>query len=585
MLKLPDDASILDIQYGKDPMLDAMLLHFMTENNLEYTIDPMKNASAEQLRFVVSVAKNSFFAPCSDWMFLQLLKPGLPRELLREYLIRWKAIMRLARAHVTDRYERRKILGLCRHKFRLALSSPIMLPSRLMKRMLTILLSQSRIDDPCRAQKRELNHRAAELLSGPFVDSMVNFCPVDRFDCTRIEDLRRELDMLELYRMLALSTLPELWDKLPPGEDKKLMKTELAEGQEYVETIGKVMKNAEARMTILYMPSNSGSVLFDILAAKALVRQGHKVIMALKEGFYFTAPTFWDQEQDPELAEAFAGANARFLPEDRLSKNDLLKALRENSFVVISDGTRERFNPFRLSVSMSRAWKESDLVIAKGYFNYRRLMMTTHDYTRDILCVFRDPDNALRVDFRPKAKGSVKFGERYISAQAEAIINEMRQAKARGQTVMFFSGIIGSIPGQTQKAIQIINALVKDLRHRLDEVYIINPGEHFEEGMDADDLMFMWEKVQRSGYIDVWRFQTTEDIERGFELLSERVPPVWAGKDSTYSTGCTKEMHIALDVQRSHPELQIIGPSPDKFFRRREYGVGKFCDVAIDSCD
>jgi hypothetical protein len=63
------------------------------------------------------------------------------------------------------------------------------------------------------------------------------------------------------------------------------------------------------------------------------------------------------------------------------------------------------------------------------------------------------------------------------------------------------------------------------------------------------------------------------------------VPPVWAGKDATYSTGCTKEMHIALDVQRRQPELQIIGPSPEKFFRRREYGVGKFCDVAIDKCD
>jgi hypothetical protein len=63
-----------------------------------------------------------------------------------------------------------------------------------------------------------------------------------------------------------------------------------------------------------------------------------------------------------------------------------------------------------------------------------------------------------------------------------------------------------------------------------------------------------------------------------------KVPPVWAGKDATYSTGCTKEMHIALDVQRQHPELQIIGPDPEKFFRRREYGVGKFCDVAIDEC-
>lgn len=67
--------------------------------------------------------------------------------------------------------------------------------------------------------------------------------------------------------------------------------------------------------------------------------------------------------------------------------------------------------------------------------------------------------------------------------------------------------------------------------------------------------------------------------------MGEKVPPVWTGKDSTYSTGCTKEMHIALDMQKQYRELQIIGPSSEKFFRRREYGVGKFCDVAIDACD
>jgi len=34
-------------------------------------------------------------------------------------------------------------------------------------------------------------------------------------------------------------------------------------------------------------------------------------------------------------------------------------------------------------------------------------------------------------------------------------------------------------------------------------------------------------------------------------------------------------------MQRTHPEMQIIGPNPEKFFRRREYGVGKFFDAAI----
>ena len=37
---------------------------------------------------------------------------------------------------------------------------------------------------------------------------------------------------------------------------------------------------------------------------------------------------------------------------------------------------------------------------------------------------------------------------------------------------------------------------------------------------------------------------------------------------------CTKEMQIALSVQKRQPELQIIGPAPEEFLRRREYGVG-----------
>jgi hypothetical protein len=110
---------------------------------------------------------------------------------------------------------------------------------------------------------------------------------------------------------------------------------------------------------------------------------------------------------------------------------------------------------------------------------------------------------------------------------------------------------------------------------------VINPAEHFVEGMDGDDLMFMWERVQRSGFIDVWRFQTGQDIEKSFELMGEAVPAEWHGKDATFSTGCTKEMHIALDMQIEHPEMQIVGPDPKRFFRRMEYGVGKYFDARI----
>ena len=44
-------------------------------------------------------------------------------------------------------------------------------------------------------------------------------------------------------------------------------------------------------------------------------------------------------------------------------------------------------------------------------------------------------------------------------------------------------------------------------------------------------------------------------------------------------------LRIALDMQRSHPELQIVGPGPEKFFRRGDYGVGKFFDATISNAN
>jgi hypothetical protein len=146
---------------------------------------------------------------------------------------------------------------------------------------------------------------------------------------------------------------------------------------------------------------------------------------------------------------------------------------------------------------------------------------------------------------------------------------------------MFYSAIVGSIPGQLEQAKKILNVFVAHLRSTMDNVVIINPGEHFEEGMDADDLMYMWEIFQRSGMIDIWRFQTVQDIEKAFALMQMKVPPEWTGKDATYSTGCTKEMEIAMDMQKKYPEMQIIGPPWERFLRRKEYGVGKLYDRVL----
>lgn len=148
-------------------------------------------------------------------------------------------------------------------------------------------------------------------------------------------------------------------------------------------------------------------------------------------------------------------------------------------------------------------------------------------------------------------------------------------------TVMFYSGIIGSIPGKIDVAKEIMGLFIQDLNQLSADLFIINPSKYYEPGMDADDLMYMWEIVQKSGHIDIWRFQTADDITDSFALMNKKVPPEWIGKDSTYSTGCTKEMRIAQEVQKKNPEMQLIGPSLDKFMRRDEYGVGSMYDQRL----
>lgn len=583
MAKLPQTDSVLDVASGRDPYLDSLLLHFMTENGLEYTIDPVKNASGEQIRFMVACRGGTFYSPCSDWMFFELLEADMSPELKEIYLEVWRRIMRLTRQFCPDRYLKRKILALCRYKFQMAMDACIVVPSRLMKRMITIFMTQSGIDDPYRDLKRKRTEAGDKVVKSDGWDRVLNDCPPMPEQCDRLDLARFELDFLEFKRLLAMSALEDYSSTegyfTALGDPGREIESRSADFEPLRDLL---CGDTVTPKKILYLPYRSSGIVFDLELIRALLRQGHSVVLALKEGFYFDAPSFWDVEGDPVLTERLHGA--RFLSEVNITKNELLREMREHSFVVISDGTRERFNPYRMSVALARAWKESDLVIAKGYGHYRRLFETEHSYTRDVFCYFRDADGRLRLEFRPKAEWVRSFSESYITAKADELIREMRHARAEGNTVMFYSGVIGSVPGQTSVAIDVMNTFVGYLRDRLDKVHIINPAEHFEEGMDADDLMFMWEKVQRSGYLGVWRFQSVADIDKSFELMGRKVPPVWAGKDATYSTGCTKEMNIALEVQREQRELQIIGPSPEKFFRRREYGVGKFCDVTIDGC-
>ncbi len=406
---LPDFTSIKGINYGEDPVFDAWLLHFMTANHLESFIDPVKNASPEQLRFMVALDENQVFAPCSDWQFKRLVTPGLETDLLKVYASVWLALVKLVKNHVSDRYQRRLILNLCRHKFRQALDSSIMIPWRLLKGMITIFLSRSGLDDPYRNRKSILFSRGKAFVESDFFRRAIESCPYPVPECECLEDMRFELDMIELERIFRLASLPDQWSQdLFTGDFEQYSKMYSKDDVDF-SPVRDTFHGNSTGLKILYLPDETGGLMADLLMIKSLLRQGHSVILSLREGFCFDNPTFWDRDTDPLLAEALKGA--LFISENRISKNDLLASLRQNPFAVISDGTRERLNLVRCSVTFARAWKESDLVLAKGWGNRRRLIGNTHLFTRDVICFYRTLKGEFRLEFKAKSANVRKFSE------------------------------------------------------------------------------------------------------------------------------------------------------------------------------
>ena len=577
MSNLPEIKRVSDIRTGEDPVLEAWLYHFMTENNIEYLLNPSIVASPEQMRFMVALEDNQTYLPCDDELFFLIYRQQ-GAELSEEYLKTWRFITTLVQTYDMSEEERNRILAFCRYRFNLFFSERMVLPSRMVKRLLTIVLTQCGDPDPFKERKREANDKVLALMRDPAFLDVLHRCPQQVSECSTIPLLRWGLHNLEIARLLVLSTFDSIWKGEMPSLEE--IESELDRSTEACRNISTVFGPEDSpRKKVLYIPDVAGSFVFDLALIRSLLRQGHQVMLTLKDAFYFDSPTVWDIESEAQFAEVCEKGHV--VHNDALTKNDLLHLLREYKFIILSDGLSEQLNFYRASVSFARAWKECDVVVAKGRRNSRLLLGSSHLFTRDILCCWRGTDGRFQMDIKAKAPWVKQFPEQEILVQARQIIADMRQAKDDGKTVMFYSAIIGSIPGQTKVAIELVTAFVNDLRARLENTFIINPAEHFEEGMDGDDLMFMWEYVQRSGLLDVWRFQTVEDIERSFALLGQKVPSAWSGKDSTFSTGCTKEMRIAIDEQTKHPEMQIIGPSSEKFFRRRDYGVGKYFDAIL----
>ncbi len=567
-----------EVFLGKDMYFDAWLYNFMIENNFAYHMNRELVASPEQMAFMVALEENEVYIPCSEEHFQFLTQPHMSRQLRDQYARVWLTVVKMLRTFEPQRAVRRRVLAFCRLRFQQFLKNHAVLPSRAMKRMTSLMAAQTSVDDPWLHVRQKANALAHEIFTSSALQTALQKAP-QHFSCeSSLSSLREEINSIEIARLMYLSANSRILMKETPSplEWQSIFENLKVSHEPLLTLLGGEKDEAK---TILFLPDTSGGFVFDMALLQRLQRMGHKIIVALKEGFYFYSPIMQDIESDPILEQLFEGAT--LVRESSISKNRLLNLLRQSSLVVIHDGTRERLNLYRTNVAFARAWKEADVILAKGRRNAEILGLSSQKFTRDIVCYWTDSEGKYAIKEKARARHIRKLSELDIRERAEGIIANMRRASKEGKTVMFYSCIIGSIPGQENTAIALVRAFVDNLRQKLDDIYIVNPAEQLPDGMDGDDLMYMWERVQRSGYIHVWRFQTVQDIEDSFALLGRKVLPAWAGKDATFSTGCTKEMRIAMDVQKRNPELQIIGPDKEKFFRRDNYGIGKYFDARI----
>jgi hypothetical protein len=577
----PPETNVSD----RSPEMDAWLTSFFIENHLDYYTYPDHAATEEQVRFMVYTDQGERYYPCSDQMYEAIISRKKSAFIQKYYNRALQHILQLIERQIEDPYEKAYLETLMFNKYRHETRDEIMIPSRVEKRLMSIYLKRTRIEDPFIEVKTQRNRNAAEILrSDAFIEALNH---VDKTQLANppesLMDIKSLIASAEFERFLCTANTPELWRNskcLSYSKNDYLKIFQQRFKGEGIAALLKLIgfrKRPSEKRKILWLTDEAGEVVMDLAVIRFLISHGHKVILAFKQGPLYTKATIGDLLNDPVLQDAMS--NAAVIDEPNMSKNQLVRTLRGDvSILALSDGTSENFNLLLASTTFARIFKEVDAVISRGTDQRRRLFDTRFQFTQDIYNISREKDGSLSIRFKPRHPSVIKFSHHDLETKAQTIIDQMKAAKSQGMTVIFYSGIIGSIPGKIDMAKRIMSTFVNQLKEQSALTFIINPSDYYEPGMDADDLMYMWEIVQRSGQIDIWRFQSYDDIVQAFQIMDKKIPPEWVGKDATYSTGCTKEMTIAIDVQKQHPEMQLIGPAKERFMRRKDYGIGKMYD-------
>lgn len=204
-------AKVCDIRLGQNVRFDAWLYSMLMDNNLAYRMNPDIIASPEQMAFMVHMDQDQVYLPCSDATFSMLCAGTPSAELRNQYNRSWRIIARLVRSFVPDKAQQRRILQFCRYRFSQYIAQHTLIPSRLVKRMTSLVLAQGHMtDDPWEERRRESTGSQQEMLALPEIHENLEAMPGGSMP-KGISIARRSMDYVEMARLLCLSAMSRDW--------------------------------------------------------------------------------------------------------------------------------------------------------------------------------------------------------------------------------------------------------------------------------------------------------------------------------------------------------------------------------------
>jgi hypothetical protein len=338
---------------GKNPERDAWYTAFFIENHLDYFSHPEHASTPEQVRFMVYTEEDERYYPCSDQMFAAIINRNESRLLQKHYRAVLAKMLELIQIQIEDKLERSYLESLIKIKHRHETRDEIMIPSRLEKRLITIFLNRTLIEDPYLDEKATRNQRVSKVLNSPAFKAAINH--VDSSDLlpapTTVTAIKELAEHIGIKRLFALSVEKSLWES-DAGQQlsqadylnlfaRKLMGNGVKPLLDFLGIHDKGSSSGSVQnKKILWLADEAGEAMVDLAIIKYLAKLGHKIIVAFKEGPLFTKVSIDDAHRDEALSGALDGV--LLITDESMGKTDLVKTLRgDYPVVAISDGTKE----------------------------------------------------------------------------------------------------------------------------------------------------------------------------------------------------------------------------------------------------